>query len=126
MGAVVVDPDGQLVGEGFNGTLREGDVTAHAEIVALRSAFDRLGNHRLPVCTLYVTLEPCAMCAGAVMHARLQRLVYGASDEKFGACGSRIDLFDGGHGLNHHASVCSGVLANDSVALLQSFFKEKR
>ena len=126
VGAVVADPDGNVIGEGSNETLRAGEVSAHAEIVALREASRRLGNHLLPGCSIYVTLEPCSMCAGAVIWARLSRLVFGAHDEKFGACGSRVDLFAPEAGLNHHATVTGGVLREDSVGLLREFFRARR
>src|SRR6185503_8208981 len=100
VGAIVVR-DGAIVGRGGNAPIAGNDPTAHAEIAALREAAARLGNYRLPGCTLYVTLEPCAMCAGAILHARLARLVFGARDSKTGACGSVIDLF-GERRLNHH------------------------
>src|SRR5512140_3236840 len=103
VGAVVVK-DGEIVGTGFNAPISGHDPTAHAEIRALRDAAQRLGNYRLPGCELYVTLEPCAMCVGAMLHARIARLVYGAADPKTGACGSVIDLFAETE-LNHHATL---------------------
>lgn len=124
VGAVVVR-DGEIVGRGFNAPIGSQDPTAHAEIVALRDAASRLGNYRLTGCSLYVTLEPCVMCAGAIQHARIGRLVYGAADPKTGACGSVVDLFAEAR-LNHHASVIGGVLAAESVALLQAFFAGRR
>lgn len=126
VGAVVVGPDGQAVGEGRNRTLGDTDVTAHAEIVALRQAFAAAGNHRLAGHAIYTTLEPCAMCAGAILHARLSRLVFGARDPKFGACGSRADLFSPRHGLNHHTEVSGGVLADRSADLMRRFFAARR
>ncbi len=124
VGAVVVR-DGVIVGRGFNSPISHQDPSAHAEIRALRDAAQRLGNYRLVDCTLYVTLEPCAMCAGAIQHARIARLVYGASDPKTGACGSVVDLFAEAR-LNHHAKVVSGVCAEESAARLKSFFAARR
>ncbi len=124
VGAVVVRA-GVVVGRGFNSPISRQDPTAHAEIIALRDAAHQLGNYRLVDCTLYVTLEPCAMCAGAVQHARLERLVYGASDPKTGACGSVVDLFSEEH-LNHHTKVVSGVCAESSAARLKAFFAARR
>lgn len=124
VGAVVVK-DGRIVGRGFNCPLASSDPTAHAEIRALREAAKRLGNYRLPGCTLYVTLEPCVMCAGAMMHARIARLVYGAPDPKTGACGSVVDLF-AQERLNFHARANGGVLAEECGALLRDFFAERR
>jgi tRNA(adenine34) deaminase len=123
-GAVVVK-DGQVVAEGWNQVTSTNDPTAHAEIRALRDAASRMGNYRLPAAALYVTLEPCVMCAGAIMHARVARVVFGASDPKTGACGSVIDLFAEAR-LNHHAVVTGGVLAEACAAQLQSFFRERR
>ena len=124
VGSVVVK-DGAIVGRGGNATIAGNDPSAHAEIVALREAGRALGNHRLPGCDLYVTIEPCAMCAGAILHARIGRLVFGANDPKTGACGSVIDLFAEPR-LNHHATVVGGVLANDCGGLLVRFFAERR
>lgn len=124
VGAVLVS-DGQIVAVGFNQPIRAHDPTAHAEIMALRAAAQVLGNYRLPGCDLYVTLEPCAMCAGAIMHARLSRVIFGAADPKTGACGSIIDLF-AQEQLNHHTQVVSGVLAQQCSALLKDFFAERR
>jgi tRNA(adenine34) deaminase len=124
VGAVVAK-DGEIIGRGFNAPILSKDPTAHAEIRALRAAALHLGNYRLPGCTLYVTLEPCAMCAGAIMHARLARVVYGAADPKTGACGSVIDLFAEPL-LNHHAELVRGVLADECGRLLSSFFRERR
>jgi tRNA(adenine34) deaminase len=120
VGAIVVK-DGAIVGRGGNAPIAANDPTAHAEIAALRDAARALGNYRLQGCTLYVTLEPCAMCAGAILHARLARLVFGAHDPKTGACGSVVDLFAHPR-LNHHASVEGGVLANECGKLLSDFF----
>lgn len=124
VGAVVVQ-DGAIVGRGYNAPISGHDPSAHAEIVALRDAAQRLGNYRLVGCTLYVTIEPCVMCAGAIMHARIARLVYGAADAKTGACGSVVDLF-AEQRLNHHCAVEGGVLAAECGALLSEFFAERR
>lgn len=124
VGAVVVK-DGEVVAVGYNQPIGRHDPTAHAEIVALRAAAEKLGNYRLPGCELYVTLEPCAMCSGAMMHARLARIVYAARDPKTGVCGSVLDLFS--HDvLNHHTEVLGGVLADDASTMLKSFFAERR
>jgi tRNA(adenine34) deaminase len=124
VGAVVV-ADGTIVGRGFNAPISRRDPTGHAEIAALRDAAQALGNYRLPGCDLYVTLEPCAMCAGAIMHARIRRVVFGARDPKTGACGSVVDLFAEPR-LNHHAVVTGGVLGGECGALLSAFFAAKR
>jgi tRNA(adenine34) deaminase len=124
VGAVVVC-DGMIVGRGGNAPIAHSDPTAHAEIGALREAGRALGNYRLPGCSLYVTLEPCAMCAGAIMHARIGRLVFGAADPKTGACGSVVDLFAEPR-LNHHTRVTPGVRADECGALLSSFFAARR
>lgn len=124
VGAVVVK-DGEIIGRGFNHPISAHDPTAHAEIVALRDAGARLGNYRLTGCDLYVTLEPCVMCAGAIIHARIARLVYGANDPKTGACGSVADPFAEPR-LNHHTTVMGGVLASEAGALLQRFFNARR
>jgi tRNA(adenine34) deaminase len=116
---------GQIVGRGQNRVLRDVDPTAHAEIVALRAAAQTVGNYRLVDCTLYVTLEPCAMCAGAMIHARLARLVYGATDPKAGAAGSVLGVVNHTQ-LNHKMSVTSGVLADECGTLLRDFFRERR
>ena len=125
VGAVLVGPDGTALGEGWNRNITEHDPTAHAEIVALRQAGLRVGNHRLLDCTLYVTLEPCAMCAMAMVHARLARVVYGAPDPKTGAAGSVFDLLaDPRH--NHRVQVQGGVLAEEAGARLSAYFRRKR
>jgi tRNA(adenine34) deaminase len=124
VGAVVVCDDA-VVGRGGNAPSADNDPTAHAGICALREAARVLGNYRLPGCALYVTLEPCAMCAGAILHARLSRLVFGARDPKTGACGSVIDLF-AQPTLNHHTSVTPGVAAESCGALLTRFFAARR
>ena len=125
VGAVLVGPEGAVLGEGWNRNITEHDPSAHAEIVALRQAGLRLGNHRLLDCTLYVTLEPCAMCAMAMVHARLARVVYGAPDPKTGAAGSVFDLLaDPRH--NHRVQVRGGVLAEEAGARLSAYFRRKR
>ncbi|QXL85813.1 tRNA adenosine(34) deaminase TadA [Comamonas sp. NLF-1-9] len=124
VGAVLVQ-GGALIASGRNAVLASHDPSAHAEIMALRAAGARLGNYRLDGCTLYVTLEPCAMCAGALLHARLARVVYGAPDPKTGAAGSVLQLFDQPR-LNHQTQVEGGVLAAECGALLQAFFAERR
>lgn len=124
VGAIVVR-DGAIVGRGGNAPIAASDPTAHAEIAALRDAGRALGNYRLPGCSLYVTLEPCAMCAGAMLHARIARLVFGARDPKTGACGSVIDLFAEPR-LNHHATAVAGVRADECGALLSAFFAARR
>lgn len=124
VGALIV-LEGDVVGRGFNQPIGRDDPTAHAEVMALRDAATRLGNYRLPGCTLYVTLEPCAMCAGAIMHARIERVVFGASDPKTGVAGSVIDLFAEPR-LNHHATVVGGVLAQECGSLLSGFFSARR
>lgn len=124
VGALVV-LDGAVVGQGFNQPILRSDPTAHAEVVALRAAASALGNYRLPGSTLYVTLEPCAMCAGAIMHARVARVVFGARDPKTGVAGSVIDLFAETR-LNHHAQVEGGVLGDACGSLLSSFFAARR
>jgi tRNA(adenine34) deaminase len=124
VGAVVVK-DGLIIGRGFNRPISSHDPTAHAEIVALRDAAAHLANYRLIDCQLFVTLEPCVMCAGAMLHARIARLVYGARDPKTGACGSVTDLFAETR-LNYHTAASGGLLAENAAALLQSFFSERR
>lgn len=124
VGAVVV-LNGEIVGRGFNAPILRHDPSAHAEMQALRDAALRIGNYRLPGCELYVTLEPCMMCAGAIMHARVARVVYGASDYKTGVCGSVIDAFAELR-LNHHAEVTGGVLAEECGLMLSSFFARRR
>ncbi|MGE5088134.1 MAG: tRNA adenosine(34) deaminase TadA [Candidatus Levyibacteriota bacterium] len=124
VGAVVVR-DGVIIGRGGNAPIAASDPTAHAEIAALREAGAALGNYRLPGCEIYVTLEPCAMCAGAIMHARLSRLVFGARDPKTGACGSVVDLLAEPR-LNHHTSVVGGVAAEACAGLLTGFFAARR
>ncbi|MEI7680061.1 MAG: tRNA adenosine(34) deaminase TadA [Betaproteobacteria bacterium] len=123
VGALVV-MDGVVIGRGSNQPIGTHDPTAHAEVIALRDAAAARGNYRLAGATLYVTLEPCAMCAGAIMHARIGRVVYGARDLKTGACGSVVDLFE--TKLNHHAEVIEGVMADECGARLSAFFSRRR
>lgn len=125
VGAVVVDGEGRLLGEGWNLNISQHDPSAHAEIVAMRQAGQALGNHRLVGCTLYVTLEPCAMCAMAMVHARIARVVFGAFDPKTGAAGSVFDLLtDPRH--NHRVEVTGGVLAEEAGPMLTAYFRAKR
>ena len=124
VGAVVVQ-DREILGRGHNRTLADSDPTAHAEIVALREAAKGLGNHRLNEATLYVTLEPCAMCIGALAEARISRVVFGAYDEKAGACGSALDLADGG-ALPRVMEINGGLLAEECAAPLTAFFEKRR
>ncbi|RFP19465.1 MULTISPECIES: tRNA adenosine(34) deaminase TadA [unclassified Duganella] len=124
VGAVVVK-DGVVIARGYNQPIGRHDPTAHAEIVALRAAAEALGNYRLPGCELYVTLEPCVMCSGAMMHARLAKVVYGATDPKTGACGSVLNLFEQEQ-LNHHTAIAGGVMADECGAMLKSFFAARR
>lgn len=124
VGAVVV-LKGDIVGRGFNQPIGRHDPSAHAEIMALRDAGARLGNYRLPGCELYVTLEPCAMCAGAIMHSRIARVVYGAADPKTGVAGSVVDLFAEPR-LNHHATIERGVLGEECGRMLSRFFAARR
>jgi tRNA(adenine34) deaminase len=124
VGAVVVK-DGVVIATGFNQPIASHDPSAHAEINALRAAAEKLGNYRLPGCELYVTLEPCMMCSGAMLHARLARVVYGAPDPKTGTAGSVLDLFAKGR-LNHQTEVAGGVLAEQCGAMLKGFFAERR
>ena len=125
VGAVVIHPDGSVIGEGWNRNITEHDPTAHAEIVAMRQAGIKLRNHRLVGCTLYVTLEPCAMCAMAMVHARIGRVVFAASDPKTGAAGSVFDILaDPRH--NHRIEVKGGLLADEAGARLSNYFRRKR
>lgn len=124
VGALVVK-DGEIIGRGYNAPISCHDPTSHAEIQAMRDAAQRLGNYRLVGCTLYVTLEPCAMCCGAIQHARIARLVFGASDPKTGCCGSVMNLMEEGK-LNHHCEVHGGVLAEECGRVLSDFFAARR
>ena len=124
IGAIVVR-EGMVIAGGQNRVMRDCDPTAHAEIVAMRAAAEALGNYRLNGCTLYVTLEPCAMCAGAMIHARLDRLVFAAADPKAGAAGSVISVVNHPR-LNHQMQVEQGILADESSELLKGFFRERR
>lgn len=124
VGAVVV-LEGRIIGRGCNRPVSTNDPTAHAEIIALREAGQTIGNYRLPGCDLYVTVEPCAMCAGAMIHARIRRLIYGAEDAKAGAVHSMLQVLNHPK-LNHHVEVSSGVLAAGCMDLLQTFFRGKR
>jgi tRNA(adenine34) deaminase len=125
VGAVVTDPSGTIIAHGANAPIATNDPTAHAEILALRAAGRALANYRLPGCTLHVTLEPCAMCVGAIVHARVARLVFAAPDPKSGACGSVLDLTTS-PAFNHRIVVTRGVLEKESAELLKRFFAERR
>lgn len=125
VGAVIIDAEGKLIGEGWNRNIADHDPSAHAEIVAMRRAGQALGNHRLIGCTLYVTLEPCAMCAMAMVHARIARVVFGAFDPKTGAAGSVFDLL-GDPRHNHRIDVAGGVLGEQAGAMLTAYFRAKR
>jgi len=125
IGAVLVRA-GEIIGEGWNRPILNHDPTAHAEIMALRDAGRRVGNYRLPETTLYVTLEPCPMCAGAIIHARVRRVVYAASDPKGGAAGSVFDLLPSDERFNHRAGVEGGLMADACAELLRAFFKRRR
>lgn len=124
VGAIVVK-DGEIIGRGSNAPIGTHDPTAHAEIQAMRQAAKQLGNYRLVGCTLYVTLEPCAMCAGAIQHARIAKVIYGASDPKTGACGSVVNLMAEDR-LNHHTEVAGGVLSDACGNVLSEFFAARR
>ena len=124
VGAVLVRGD-ELLGEGWNQPIGNCDPTAHAEIQALRAASERVANYRLPGTTLYVTLEPCPMCAGAIVHARVERVVFGASDPRTGAAGTIFNLLQTPE-LNHRCEITSGVLADECAELLRGFFRERR
>lgn len=125
VGALLLDADGNLLAEGWNRNIRNNDPSAHAEIVAVREAGARVGNYRLPGTTLYVTLEPCAMCAMALVHARVRRVVFGASDPKTGAAGSVFDLL-GSERHNHRIEISGGVLADECGRQLSNYFRRKR
>lgn len=124
VGAIVVK-DGVIIGRGSNAPIGQQDPTAHAEIIAMRQAALYLGNYRLVDCDLYVTLEPCAMCCGAIQHARIRKLIFGANDPKTGACGSVINLMAEPK-LNHHTEVIGGVMAKECGVVLSAFFKQRR
>lgn len=124
VGAVIVK-GGEIIGRGYNAPISQHDPSAHAEIRALRDAAQHIGNYRLVGCTMYVTLEPCAMCTGAIQHARIARLVFGATDPKTGACGSVVDLMAEAR-LNHHTEVTSGVMAAECGQMLSAFFAARR
>ena len=124
VGAVVVRGD-EIIGRGYNRPISAADPTAHAEVMAIRDAAQHIGNYRLTDCTLYVTLEPCTMCVGAIFHARITRLIYGAREPKTGACGSLIDL-PADIRINHHLRIAGGVLAEESGELLKKFFAQRR
>ena len=125
VGAVLLDTDGQLLASGFNRTIVDHDPTAHAEIVALRAAARAVQNYRLPGATLYVTLEPCAMCLGAMLHARIGRIVFATADPKTGACGGVVNLLEHAT-LNHQTTAMSGVLAEECGQYLRDFFRDRR
>jgi tRNA(adenine34) deaminase len=124
VGAVLVQ-NGEIIGQGYNQPISANDPTAHAEIIALRQAAEKLNNYRLPGTTLYATLEPCAMCAGALIQARVGRLVFGAGDSRNGACGSVFNVLQSDI-INHQTEIKAGVLADDCAALLRIFFRRKR
>ena len=124
VGAVIV-LDNQIIGEGWNQPISSDDPTAHAEIMALRDAGEKIGNYRLPNVSIYVTLEPCIMCAGAIIHARLSRLVYAVDDPKTGACGSVFNLLQTDE-LNHKVDIEKGVMEEECQSLIRSFFNQKR
>ena len=125
VGAVLVDDAGNIIGEGWNFSIVQSDPTAHAEIIALRNGAKNIQNYRLLNTTLYVTLEPCTMCAGAILHSRIKRLVFGASDYKTGAVGSRFHFFDD-YKMNHTLEITSGVLAEECSHKLSAFFQKRR
>ena len=125
VGAVLVDKNQQIIGRGFNQVIKNHDPSAHAELVAIRDACLQIGNYRLPGTTLYVTLEPCCMCAGALVHARIERLVFATKDPKAGAAGSVYNLLQG-YPLNHQVMVEEGLLRNECASLLSDFFKARR
>ena len=125
VGAVLVDEQGEIIGEGWNLSIVNSDPTAHAEIVALRHAAQKVRNYRLLNTTLYVTLEPCTMCAGAILHSRIKRLVFGASDYKTGAVGSRFHFFDD-YKMNHSVAITGGVLQEECSQKLSAFFQKRR
>ncbi|OCG26376.1 tRNA adenosine(34) deaminase TadA [Gilliamella sp. wkB108] len=125
VGAVIINENNQIIGEGFNQSILKHNPTAHAEMIAIKQAGESLHNYRLVNTTLYVTLEPCVMCAGAIIHSRIKRVVYGASDYKTGAAGSFINIL-AYQGINHYAEVTRGILADECSVLLSDFFKKRR
>lgn len=125
VGAIIIDNNNQIIGQGFNKTILNNDPTAHAEITALRAASQFKSNYRIPETTLYVTLEPCLMCLGAIIHARVKNVIYGASDKKTGVCGGLLDLHQESR-INHQTTVKSGVMQSQCSQLLVDFFKERR
>jgi tRNA(adenine34) deaminase len=125
VGAVITDAGGEVIAAGFNRTIVDSDPTGHAEIIALRFAAERVSNYRLNGCTLYTTIEPCVMCAGAIVNARIERIVFGAHDERFGAVETKFRLCDSPL-LNHRIEIVSSVLADDCRALMQDFFRARR
>lgn len=125
VGAVIVDAGGNIIARGQNRVIRDSDPSAHCEIIAMREAGRALGNYRLLNCTLYVTLEPCSMCAGAILHARIARLVYAAPDPKAGACGSVLSVMNHPQ-LNHRCNVTPGILAGECSLMLTQFFRSRR
>jgi tRNA(adenine34) deaminase len=125
VGAVLIR-DGEIIGEGWNRPILAHDASAHAEIQALRAAGQQVGNYRLPGTTLYVTLEPCVMCAGAIIHARVTQVVYGAPDPKAGACGSVFDLLPSDQRFNHRTDCSGGILVDECGELLRAFFRARR
>ncbi len=125
VGACLIDNSGELIAAGFNQTITRNDPTAHAEIIVLRQAGKRLGNYRLTETTLYTTIEPCVMCAGALVNARIKRLVYGAADDRFGAVESLFNICNN-RSLNHRIEITSGVLEDECRKLMQDFFRAKR
>jgi tRNA(adenine34) deaminase len=124
VGAVIVHED-KIIGEGWNQPISSNDPTAHAEIIALRDAGNNVGNYRLPDATMYVTLEPCAMCAGAIIHARLSKIIFAVADPKTGACGSIFNLLQAEE-LNHKVEIDKGIMEDECRSLIQTFFKQKR
>ncbi len=124
VGAVIVHED-KIIGEGWNQPISSNDPTAHAEMIALRDAGNNVGNYRLPNSTMYVTLEPCAMCAGAIIHARLSKIIFAVTDPKTGACGSIFNLLQAEE-LNHKVEIDKGIMEDECRSLIQTFFKDKR
>lgn len=125
IGCVIADAQGRIIGRGYNQVERLKDPTAHAEILAITAACQTLDNWRLEGCTLYVTLEPCPMCAGAILNSRIARVVYGSPDQRFGACGTRSDVL-GGNALNREVTVIGGLMGEEAIGLIRAFFQEMR